>query len=286
MRVLIIGIDSAIGLALGEALRSKGHDVVGTSRRATSLWNGPNIQLDLNDQLLPLDTIPNSDVVICCAAMSKFADCAQNPDMAYRINVASPQLIARHISTRGGRFVMLSTSAVLACDSPFALSSAPYQPRSLYGKLKAESEKVILTHGQNNCVFRLTKVITPEMPLFLEWIQKLQNSDSVTAFSDLRIAPITLDDVTQNLIAVVTDKGNGIYQISGNKDVSYAEIATYFSQKIGVSPELVQASLAAENGINSCNVTSYTSLNTQRVSNLTSWAPPPPEEVFTKVFEF
>ena len=69
-RILIIGVDSLIGKALYNALK-KTFIVYGTSRRKeTSFYN-----LNLIWKLKKWPHLPDSDVIICCAAMANILEC-------------------------------------------------------------------------------------------------------------------------------------------------------------------------------------------------------------------
>lgn len=281
-RALIIGADGAIGLALERYLLARGDEVIGTSRRDPP--PDDRIHLDLADPGIADTHPPDCDVAIVCAAMARFADCRDKPELARAINVTGPEAIGRKVVSNGGRILYLSSSVALACDRPHAPADQPRDPRSAYGRFKAEGEEAILALGPGASVFRLTKVMVPDMELFNGWIDSLSRGQAVKAFLDQTFSPLRMSDVVAGLAAAIDDAGSGIYQISGAGDPSYADVARHFARRLGQPDDLVESALAVDNGIDPSDVTRFTSLDTSRITALTGWRPPDPFAVLDEVF--
>lgn len=283
-KVLVIGIDGAIGQAAADAFIARGDNVTGTTRRPQSSGAGSRFHLDLAASDVDKMPLPPADVAIICAAMSRFADCREKPELARRVDVTAPAILARRLIDAGSRIVLLSTSAVLDGQSPHAKADTPTAPSSQYGGLKADAEKAILALGKGAAVLRLTKVVTLDMPLVRGWIDALASGEPVSAFTDMTLAPVSLDDVARGLMAVADDRvGIGIYQLSGAADISYFELAGHLARRLGASASLVQAARAADS-IPSGEVMRYTTLDTERLSQLTGWAAPKPFELIDRIF--
>jgi dTDP-4-dehydrorhamnose reductase len=242
------------------------------------------MQLDLAESNVERMPLPAADVAIICAAISRFADCRERPELARRVDVTAPAVLGRRLTDAGCRVVLLSTSAVLDGLKPHAGAASPPAPSSQYGALKAEAENAILSLGEDAAVLRLTKVVTPEMALVRGWIEALGAGRPVNAFTDMTLAPISLDDVASGLIGVVDDRGgSGVYQLSGAADVTYFELAEHLARRLGASSSLVRPARAADT-IPSGEVMRYTTLDTGRLSKLTGWAAPRPFELIDRVF--
>ena len=81
-RILIIGVDSLIGKALYNALK-KTFIVYGTSRKKeTSFYN-----LNLIWELKKWPHLPDSDVIICCAAMTSILECENKKKLSKKVNI-------------------------------------------------------------------------------------------------------------------------------------------------------------------------------------------------------
>lgn len=283
-KVLIIGVDSAIGQAAAEAFAARGDNVVGTTRRPQSPGAGERLHLDLAASDVEHMPLPAADIAIVCAAMSRFADCREKPDLARRVNVTAPAILGRRLKDAGCRTVMLSTSAVLDGLSPHARGDSVPAPSSAYGRFKAEAEAAILALGANASALRLTKVVTPDMALVRGWIDALGAGQPINAFTDMTLAPLKLADVASGLVGVADDlNGGGIYQLSGAADISYFELATHLAQRLGAVSSLVRPAKAVD-VIPSGEVMRYTTLDTERLSRLTGWAAPQPFDLIDRIF--
>jgi dTDP-4-dehydrorhamnose reductase len=280
MRVLIIGGDGLIGEALASVLRQRGHDVIATTRRVDRVEPYRVVHLDL--AAAKLAPVPDADVMVLCAAVAKFADCRQHPELAQRVNVGARLELARAMQTRGGRTIALSSSVVFDGSRPFARAEWPPAPRSAYGRMLAQAEAGVLGHG--GTIFRLTKVITQGSGVLREWIGALRRGLSVRAFEDHTFCPLPLADVVDGLVGVVEQPEGGIFQISGASDLSYAGAARHLLHRIGVPSDRVVAVRAADRGIPESEVTPFTSLDTSRLSAQTGFRPPQPTDVIDAVF--
>lgn len=281
MRAIIIGVDSTIGRALCFSLIARGDRVTGTTRRQPS---GAGVYLDLTDERAGEADLPQADVAFFCAAVTRFADCRAQPEVALRVNVITPVALAARLVRSGTRVVLLSTSAVLDCAVPRMLPERPLAPSSSYGRYKAAAEDRFLALGAGAAVLRLSKVLTPESKLFSDWIAALCRGERIRAFADLRFSPIRVDDAVGALTAIADRRESGLFQVSGADDISYADAARHLASGLGVGPDLIDVCPALESGIPAEELTAYTSLDTQRLSALSAFVPPDPRTVLDEIF--
>jgi len=292
VRVLIVGGDGVIGAALADHFLALSAEVYGTTRRLSDGHDLLRVNLRYYQKIFwdltiidkDFSFLPDVDLVYICAAMARFADCRENPDLAWRVNVEAPALLAKHYANKNARVVFLSTCAVLGCDQPGHGIDSPVQPGSLYGIFKAEAEKLILETGAGASVVRLTKVLLPNMPLLLGWITALARCETIEAFSDMRIAPLHLSSTIQGLAALQDHEG-GVYHISGSKDISYAHAAQYLASFPGHNCGDVREITAASKGIPEGDIMRWTALDVSRLTKLCGWEAPDPLMVIDKVFK-
>jgi dTDP-4-dehydrorhamnose reductase len=280
MRVVIVGADGLIGNALLASLRLRGHTVLGTTRRAEKSADKGRLFLDLSVPVLP--AIPAADLAIICAAMARFADCRNYPDQARQVNVLTPLMIAKQIGATGGRTILLSSSVVFDCLSPHAMADRPTAPRSAYGRMKAEAEAGILSLG--GTVLRLTKVVTERTDRLAGWIDALERGQIVRAFEDHRFCPVKLESLLDAVAGISEQTEDGVFQLSGAEDISYADAARHLANRMGIPRDRVEGTLAADNGVPDNEVTPYTSLDTSRLNALIGYRPIPPRTVINDVF--
>ena len=248
MRALVIGGDSVVGTAFVRALAQRGDTVYATTRRRDTV-RGNCLYLDLADDEIETVPLPVADIAFFCAAVSGFAVCRNDPVSARRVNVEGTGKLARRLARQGVYCVLLSSTAVFDFQTPHVRAEAPLRPLTMLGQIKAEAERTFLALGQAASVLRLTKVVTPDALLFTKWIAALRRHSPISAYSDLHIAPISLADATRAMSAVASDRGPGIYQVSGASDISYFDVARHLAKMMGVPLGRIRSELAVENGI-------------------------------------
>jgi dTDP-4-dehydrorhamnose reductase len=279
LNVLVVGVDGLIGQALVSELRKRGHGVVGTSRRSRHGDDG-TVFLDLSAARLA--SLPSADIMIICAAMARFSDCRDHYDLTRHVNVEARLALADLARARGERIIAMSSSAVFDCMRPNARADWKPAPRSAYGRQMAESEAGIL--ARRGAILRSTKILTDRAGVFPEWILTLRSGGTVRAFEDHTLCPVPLNSVVDSLIAIAEQPSDGIFQVSGASDISFAEAARHLARRIGVCEDRVASIRAVDHGIPKSELTPHTSLDTSRLTELWGFQPPEPFAVMDAVF--
>lgn len=284
MRAIVFGADGSIGKALVQALARADRVVYSTTRRPATV-SGKRLFVDLAASNLDTIPLPKVDIAYFCAATVSYAQCRADPDMARQVNLTSPVSLARRLVAAGARVVLLSTSAVFDGRLPCVPAERPTCPVTLYGELAAEAERQFSALGEKSSVVRLTKLITPDAKRFIDWIGELSSGNQIVAFSDLRMAPISLEDVLSALLAIGDRPVSGIFQISGSKDISYYDAARHLALRLGVDPALVVERRAIDAGVPIEEIPKFSSLDAMRFFELTGRKAPEPEAVIESVFQ-
>lgn len=240
-RSLVIGADAVIGAALYAMLKAGKHDVIGTSR-----GGGSDLALDLADRK-SWPPLPQADVAYICAAISKLDDCERNPETAYRVNVEGTSALIEKLQASGTFCVFLSSNHVFDGTKPQRAPDDIPCPINEYGRQKAATERAALAAGA--AVLRLTKVIVKGDPRIRAWHEALQKGNKVTAFDDIFLAPVTLDNALAAMLDIGAARAPGIYQISGSEDFSYFDLARGIAQHIGADSALVEHGSGAAAGV-------------------------------------
>ena len=151
-----------------------------------------------------------------------------------------------------------------------------------YGRQKAEAEAALLApyaplasgapgaSGGDVLVVRLTKVITPG-DLFDQWRKDLLAGKTIRPFSDMPVAPVSLEAAAAVLAELAATGASGIRHVSAPRDISYAEAARRLAERLGVSPDLVRPQTVAESGIALEHAPRCASLGTRGIRGLTSY---------------
>lgn len=281
-RILIIGGDSRIGAALCETLRVRGVLVTATTRRAEKLGIGTSL-LDLQDvnSIDALD-VTGYDMAYVCAGLSTFAACEESAEgeegeAARRVNVDHTLRLCERLRAAGCALVFLSTSAVFDGQQAQAAEDTPTSPTTDYGRQKALVESALLNVklGQHPsaAVVRLSKVLTPDASIVVNWRDQLACDRDIHPLSDLWLSPISLSYAVQGLIALGLAGEGGVFHFSGERNVSYADCASALATRWGQPARRVNPHTIAEAGISLPYRPAHPTLGMARTQRLTGLAP-------------
>jgi len=92
-------------------------------------------------------------------------------------------------------------------------------------------------------------VVSDTMPLIGGWIKDLTAAKPIRVFNDLKLAPTPTDLVCTAIAALLQDRARGIFQLTGPRDVSYAEIGRFLAAYLDVDAKLVTQASAREAGL-------------------------------------
>ena len=255
--VCVIGKDSTIGSALLNRLEKSGFSVTGSTRRDVK---ADEFHIDLaNPESI---RIPECKTLVLAAAATNLNFCRANKDIAWQINVESQVKLAALARKQGSFVVFLSTNQVFDGSEPLREPGSPTSPLSLYGRMKAAAELEISSGATKQvAIVRLTKVVSPHIPVFKDWKEKLLESKVIHPYSDLYFSPVSLATAVQGIEAICVNRLNGAWHISGKSDLSYRDAAFFFAGLYGKDKTLVGDGSAAASGIPAEERPRFTALN-------------------------
>lgn len=235
---LIVGADAQIGRALCETLAADGVTAIGTSRRVPLAPGRVLLDLAAGPQTWVL---PESiSAAYLCAGVTLLDECRRDPLGTRQVNVAGTVELAGRLVAAGAFVVFPSSNLVYDGSKSFRSTGDPPCPSTEYGRQKAEAERQLLALGERVAVVRLSKILSPKTPLLTQWRAALEQGRAIQPFSDMVAAPLPMPFVAQSLIRIADLRRPGIFQLSGDRDISYAQIARYLATRLGRNSELIQ----------------------------------------------
>ena len=264
---LMVGAEGQIGRALLAALPH----AQGTTRRpsAAGQWF-VDLAADESHWVLPASV---SEAYLC-AAITALEACRQDPTASAFVNVTQTVKLAQRLIALGAFIVFLSTNLVFDGSHPRRLATEPPCPTTEYGRQKAEAERALESLGEAVAIVRLTKVITPNMALLARWRAALEQGQTIRPFSDLVMAPLPLPFVVQALTRIGARRHGGVFQLSGERDITYAEAAEWLAARLGANPKLVQPITSVEAGVALEAIPAHTTLDDTRARQMFGLQPP------------
>ncbi len=177
-KILVTGGAGYIGSVLVPTLLSKGYEVDVVDNllfKQTSLiscFSNPYFSFtkgDICNYDLMLKKIKTADIIIPLAAIVGAPACNENPHLTQLVNFESVQFLLKHLSSSQKILFPTTNSGYgIGEAGKFCTEESPLRPVSLYGKLKVDIEKQILS-TKNAISFRLATVFgaSPRMRIDL-----------------------------------------------------------------------------------------------------------------------
>ena len=178
MKILVTGGAGYIGSVLVPELLGKGHEVIVVDN---FLYNQQSlldcchnkkltiIRGDVRDKTLISKCMQNVDVIFPLACLTGAPLCSKDPIGAQTINFDAVKMIL-DIRRKNQKIIFPTTNSGYGVgqEGIFCTEKTPLNPISLYGRLKVDIEKLILTSG-NSITLRLATVmgVSPRMRLDL-----------------------------------------------------------------------------------------------------------------------
>ncbi len=233
-RILVVGGDGLVGAGLTRHLTALGVEVVATTRRR----DGP-LFLDVAAAADSLPALPRVDAAVLCAGVARLADCDRDPAGSRRVNVDGIVGIAAALVGQGAYVLHLSSDKVFDGQISQRRRDEPVCPLTRYGEQKVAAEAGILALAGDVGVLRLSKVLAPSLPLLNDWATALRAGTQVAPFTDMYLAPISLDLVCTLITHLLRARAVGIYQCSGAADHSYVDLATCLARHLSADPDFI-----------------------------------------------
>ncbi|MEI9991457.1 MAG: sugar nucleotide-binding protein [Rhizomicrobium sp.] len=272
--LLVVGENSVIGSALLDAASARCLSVEGTSRR--------NGGLDLADAAsVARFHLQATRTAVICAAVASLSACERAPERALAVNVTGTLALAQRLRNFGIHPIALSTNLVFGGDKACCGTSDVVSPKTSYGRQKAEMERGILALG--GTVLRLTKVLSQTSVMFRQWRDNLALGQPINAFCDMYMAPIPLPRVTAALLALIRAPRPGLVQLSADRDISYAQAASFICCGVGADLALVRP-VSAPTEIALEARPQHTTLDTTEATVWLGWRAIAPEDTLAEVF--
>jgi dTDP-4-dehydrorhamnose reductase len=187
--------------------------------------------------------------------------------------------IVRALADKDTFVVKLSSNAVFDGQSPRQPACGPYRPQILYGEQHRELDERLMGLGIGAAIVRFAKVMAPQVPIFDSWIEAWSRNQVVRPLKDLSLAPISLPFIVELIARAGLTRESGIFQASGDQDVSYAQACLAAAGCLDVSRELVRPATVEELGLKLDWHPLHTTLDMTETTRLFRVTPPTIDDV-------
>tara|TARA_B110000003_G_scaffold218692_1_gene218383 strand:- start:1617 stop:2507 length:891 start_codon:yes stop_codon:yes gene_type:complete len=252
MKILLTGVSGLLGHNFALVAAKRGHQIYGLyhRRKPTSRGLSQAIKMDLqapeNLTQLCLDLWP--DAIVNCAAISSPEQCEQNPNLAEKINVALPQLLAQISTHIGARLIHISTDLVFdgLTDQPYRSTDLP-NPSSLYGQCKLMAERAVLEHNPEDPVVLRVPLLMGKSPSEVRSVHEklltaVQSGKLVKISRSEWRQPAAADNVAAVMLELCERRDlHGLFHWAGSEHLSRYEIAQRILEHFNYPLDAVEA---------------------------------------------
>ena len=242
MRIAVTGRKGQVVRSLLDRASISDHQVVAVGR--------PGLDLTADARsIIEAIAAARPDCIVSAAAYTAVDQAESEVDLAFAINDAGAEKIARAAATLGIPLIHLSTDYVF--DGSKAL---PYKeedlarPINVYGASKLAGEQSVLSAHPNSAVLRTGWVYSPFGTNFVKtMLQLAQRRDQVSVVADQIGSPTSALDIADSILEVASNLSasmdpnlRGIFHMTSPGSASWADLAeaTYEVAKSLVSAEV------------------------------------------------
>jgi dTDP-4-dehydrorhamnose reductase len=231
MKILLTGSNGQVGFELQKKLNALG-DVIATNREELDLTN-PDAIRQFIDQTRP-------DIIINPAAYTAVDKAESEPELAYKINVTAPEILAKKAIELDIPLIHFSTDYVFdGLKQEAYVETDETNPQSVYGKTKCDGEEKVRVHHKH-IILRTSWVFGSHGNNFLNTMLRLiQEKDSLNIVGDQCGSPASatmLADVTFKIVDAIFKNKNfsdyGTYHVSSDGETNWFEYASLIASDL------------------------------------------------------
>ena len=243
--IVVTGASGLLGSAMVWTLRKRGREAAGICHQHFfDLPDVPMFSVDLRDHAAMRELLMRLRPagIVHCAAATNVDWCERNPAEAEKVNAHGSAALADAAAHLEARFLYISTDAVFDGKVGNYSESDKPCPVNAYGQSKLHGEEAVLTRCPSSLVVRVTIYGWNGQPKqsLAEWVLgKLEAGERVQAFTDVRFAPLLVNDLADILLALLDGKWAGVYHAGSSDGLSKYEFAQMIASVFDFDPEHV-----------------------------------------------
>ncbi|MDR1368216.1 MAG: dTDP-4-dehydrorhamnose reductase [Candidatus Accumulibacter sp.] len=275
MKILLFGKNGQLGWELQRSLAPLG-DLVALDRNGSGSLRG-----DLTDRFGLINTIHQlkPDVIVNAAAYTDVDKAESERDLAGKINVEAPRVMATTAERIGAWLVHYSTDYVFdgSGQMPWKETDTP-RPLSVYGATKLEGERMVVSRCTRHLVFRTSWVYSTRGKNFVKTMLNLaRQRDTLRVISDQIGAPTGAEliaDVTAHALKAACShpEAAGLYHLAASGETSWhacaifaIECARALGKSFSIKPGAIQEILTSEYSSSPARRPANSRLDTRRI---------------------
>ena len=240
-RWLVTGAGGQFGSVLLRELVDRDPSALGLiSPSGPAPFVGETVRVDLTDRDALAEVVRGARpaVIIHAAALTNVSAAFEDPALATQMNVDTTVRLAELAGEVGARFVFVSTDLVFdGTRAPYGEGAAP-SPLSIYGRTKAEAERLVLQFTGALIVRPPLMYGLPAAPretTFVNQLSAIRDGNALRLFEDEFRTPIALIDAARSIIHAAQSDHVGVLHVAGPERLSRLEMGRLAAHALGRS---------------------------------------------------
>jgi dTDP-4-dehydrorhamnose reductase len=258
MRILVTGASGLLGLNLAlEAVRCDGggntvYGTVNNHRIRTEEFQVIQTDLTAPGTVEKLLDTTRPDWVINCAALASVDRCESEPELAHKMNVELPAILAKHVARGGARLVHVSTDSVFDGRRGDYCEEDEPNPLVVYSKTKLEGERAVAEADPSAIIARVNIVgwsLGGSRSLAEFFYYNLVAGKRVNGFTDLFFCPLLANDLSCILLRMLELRLSGLYHVVSRQCTSKYDFGAALARKFGLDESMIDPVSVEKGGL-------------------------------------
>ena len=248
MRILVTGASGQLGCEVVQALKARGHFVIGSSTRELADTKADEwLVMDITDEQAVKSGFlaAKPDAVIHCAAWTK-VDLAEEPEYAnavYAVNITGTEQIAKACKEFACKMVFISTDYVFdgTGEEPWEPVSVNGRAVNVYGQTKADGEQIVSSLLEKYFIVRIAWMFGLHGDNFVKTMLTVgKKYDTVRVVYDQIGLPTYAKDAAGLLAEMIETEQYGYYHVTNEGDyISWYDFACEIFKQAGYTTKVV-----------------------------------------------
>ena len=227
MKILITGHKGQLGTALRQTLTT--HELIG--------FDLPEGDITDREMVRTAVSLHNPHLIIHTAAMTHVDSCAENPELAYKINGLGTQNVALTAQEFGCQMLHISTNEVFGGTRPAGYEEwMPYDPVNAYGRSKTAAEVHVRNLLNRFYIVRFSWLFAPGGRNFIHAVlNRARETGEIRVVTDEIANPTYVTDLAQAIAQLIETHQYGIYHLGNSGSCSRWEFANEILRQSGLT---------------------------------------------------
>ena len=219
MKILVTGYNGQLGFDVVKELKKRNIECKGVDRDDFDITDSDAVRSYINAY--------KPDAVVHCAAYTAVDKAEDEPDICKKVNVTGSENIAKVCAENDIKMVYISSDYVFGGAGSEAFETdAPINPCNVYGKTKADGEKVVAALCKKHFIIRTSWVFGLNGGNFVKTMLRLAQTHSELSVVDDQIgSPTYTPDLAVLICDMVVSDKFGVYHATNENYCSWAQFA-------------------------------------------------------------